>query len=155
MLVYIYRNLLNNKVYVGKTVHSLRRRHSEHLRTMRYGDKNYFHNALRKHGEKNFERCVISYASSPEELDRMESYFIQRYRANEPGHGYNLTLGGDGGVPTEAVRAKLRAARKGRPSPSKGKKWSLESRRRKSAAMKGKRTPNLVKASKERWRKSK
>jgi group I intron endonuclease len=114
MLVYIYRNRINNKVYVGKTAFSLRKRHNEHLGMVRYGDKNYFHNALRKYGEENFERCIISYALSSEELDKMEIHFIQHYRANEPGYGYNLTLGGDGGVPTEAVRAKLRAARKGR-----------------------------------------
>ena len=144
MLVYIYRNLLNNKVYVGKTAFSLRKRHNEHLAMARYRDKNYFHNALRKHGEKSFERCVVSYASSPEELDKMEAYFIRRYRANEPGHGYNLTLGGDGCIPNETVRAKLRAARKGKPSPSKGKKWSAESRRRKSESLKGKPPANIA-----------
>jgi group I intron endonuclease len=153
-LVYIYRNRLDNKVYVGKTAFSLKKRHNEHLAMARYRDKNYFHNALRKHGEKNFEHCVVSYASSPEELDRMEAYFIRRYRANEPGHGCNLTFGGDGCVPTEAVRAKLRAARKGKPSPAKGKKWPAESRRRKSESLKGKRPSNMGDFDEEKRRKN-
>jgi group I intron endonuclease len=144
MLIYIYRNRLNDKVYIGKTAFSLKKRHSEHLSDVRYGSKTYFHNALRKNGEANFDLCAVSSASSPEELDKLEVHFIQHYRANDPKYGYNLTSGGDGGIPTDAVRAKLRAVRKGRTSPAKGKKWSAESRKRKSESLQGRPPSNIT-----------
>jgi group I intron endonuclease len=137
MLVYAYWHKATNKIYIGKTTFSLRKRHLEHLAMARHGDDSYFHRALRKHGENAFHLSPISYAQTEEELNEMEKYFILRHRATESGIGYNLTFGGDGNLPTQAVRDLLSKKRKGRPSPMKGKRWPEASRKQKSAAMKG------------------
>jgi group I intron endonuclease len=137
MLVYIYRNTVNQKVYVGKTAFALRKRHLEHLAMVRYGDNSYFHNALRKNGPEIFEVCVVTFARSDEEASELEKMFIERYRATDPKYGYNLTAGGDGLIPSEVTRGKLRAARIGKPSPAKGKRWSAESKQRASESHTG------------------
>ena len=137
MLVYIYRNTINQKIYVGKTAFNLRKRHLEHLAQVRAGDDSYFHRALRKYGPEKFDLCLVTFARSDEEAAELEKVFIQRYRATDSKFGYNLTLGGDGLVPSEATRIKLRAARRGKPSPAKGKHWSTEARQRASRSHTG------------------
>jgi group I intron endonuclease len=140
MLVYIYLNLINSKVYVGQTKHTLDWRHKVHMGDARGHSAALFHKALRKYGEKNFVRAVLSYASSQAELDEMEKHFIQKFRANERNTGYNCAPGGLGGGPgrlSPETKEKMRQAHLGKPSAMKGKKHSLATRRNFSQQRKG------------------
>ncbi len=73
--IYIIRNKVNTKVYVGQTTVSIKLRFQNHLSAARH-DKDYvIGKAIRKYGEQNFyiellEECLSS------ELNEREMYWI-------------------------------------------------------------------------------
>jgi group I intron endonuclease len=120
----------SGKVYVGLTCNSLRRRIQHHMGEARRGGRFVFHAALRKYGSA-MVWDVLEEVGSYEEACAREHHWVVLLEAHVPGKGYNGTLGGDGGQrPSEATRAKLSMAARGRPQ-------SEESRRRRSETMKG------------------
>ncbi len=130
-VVYAARNTVNGKVYIGKTVTTLKRRKAWHLAAAGRGDGWYFHQAIRKYGPEAFSWGVLFESDDQDELFRMEIKFIADCGTKRPG-GYNLTDGGDGvaGLTPEAM-ARIVAFHTGR-------KRSAETRRRQSEAAKGK-----------------
>lgn len=97
MIIYKITNLINNKVYIGKTIKSLEWRFKKHCYDARKNPntKNHFHRALLFHGIENFKIEQIDSAKTKEELNEKEQYWINYYKAKEL--GYNMTYGGDGG----------------------------------------------------------
>ena len=95
-IIYKATNLINNKCYIGQTINSLNRRRSSHLLAARKeADKLYFHKAIKKYGEDNFQWEIIDQANNKEELNEMERFYISEYSSNDPRYGYNMTSGGD------------------------------------------------------------
>lgn len=96
-MAYIYKitNLINNKVYIGKTLKIIQERWKEHCKDYLKRDKENrpLYSAMKKYGINNFmieevEQC------SDEEASEKEIYWIGRYDSYN--NGYNATLGGDG-----------------------------------------------------------
>jgi group I intron endonuclease len=56
--------------------------------------KYYFYNALNKYGVENFTWETIDSASTLEELNKKEEYWIKNYQSFDDGFGYNMDLGG-------------------------------------------------------------
>jgi group I intron endonuclease len=81
--------------YVGQTIRTLKQRKSSHLSSSKKGSTYYLHRAIRKYGAENFKWEVIYNASSEEELNEKETFFIKEYNTNSQ-DGYNLTEGGRG-----------------------------------------------------------
>ena len=54
MIIYKVTNIINNKIYIGQTIHSLNIRKSQHERSHEYGYKTAFSNAIKKYGKENF-----------------------------------------------------------------------------------------------------
>jgi len=155
--IYLIRNLINGKGYIGQTVKKLTVRHAEHLRNAKNGSGYAIHCAIRKYGEKSFSITTVATCVSPL-LNDLEEYFIKFYGTfAETGHGYNMTQGGkatSGWHPSEETRKKISASNKGRKnSPeaitkakaTKASKppfvYSEELREKMSAASKGKKKP--------------
>lgn len=95
MIIYLVTNLINQMKYVGQTIRTLKQRKSSHLSSSKKGSTYYLHRAIRKYGAENFKWEVIYNASSEEELNEKETYFIKEYNTNSQ-DGYNLTEGGRG-----------------------------------------------------------
>lgn len=96
-LIYIITNSINNKVYIGQTIQSLKDRWQEHCRKLCSKNEANMHikRAIFKYGKENFtirelEKCTI------EELDEREVYYISLY--NSFVDGYNSTRGGKSGA---------------------------------------------------------
>ena len=75
--IYIIRNTINNKVYIGQTKVSVNTRWQEHLRHAKYGDQ-IINRAMRKYGIDKFyvetlEICNIDV------IDYREMYYIDLY----------------------------------------------------------------------------
>ena len=92
--IYIIKNKINNKVYVGQTKVSIKLRFQNHLSAARYGKDYIIGKAIRKYGEENFyiellEECLAS------ELNEREMYWIAFYNATDNKCGYNMSLGGN------------------------------------------------------------
>lgn len=109
MFIYIVRNKVNGKRYVGKTGIGVAHRWKQHIRdSFNIGQisyNSYFHSAIRKYGVENFEIEEIysnensSIVITENDLSEWEKYFIQKYRTFirfDDCHGYNMTLGGEG-----------------------------------------------------------
>lgn len=89
-IIYIIKNTINEKVYIGQTSRTLEIRWKEYLRHYKRGDQAIYA-AMRKYGIENFfvekiEEC------EEDRLDEREIYWIQKY--NSFNNGYNSTLGG-------------------------------------------------------------
>lgn len=119
MFIYVIRNKITNKCYVGQTTKTLEQRWKAHLDDVRRGSENYFHNSIRKHGSENFEFVAWmevgeSQSHIPDVLDKLEIGLIAQAQTNIRTIGYNSTMGGDHGSRTEEVKLKMSAAAKAR-----------------------------------------
>lgn len=74
--IYMYTNVINNKIYIGQT-NNINRRKREHASTSRKKDNSKFHYAIKKYGINNFLFEVLCVCFSDEEANRMEQYFIK------------------------------------------------------------------------------
>lgn len=91
--IYIIRNTINNKVYIGQTKTSVEQRWKEHLRHAQYG-KQIINRAMKKYGVDKFyiemlETCDL------EDLDYKEMYYIELYNSTDKSKGYNASIGGN------------------------------------------------------------
>ena len=91
--IYIIRNTVNDKVYVGQTHVSIKLRFQNHLSAARRGLDYVIGKAIRKYGEDKFyvellEECLI------EELNEREKYWIAFFKATDNRFGYNMSIGG-------------------------------------------------------------
>lgn len=97
MIVYLIRNRINGKVYVGKTAGRLAARWARHLYSARQGEHWHISCAIRKYGEQNFIVFpLVENVRTRAELSEIERKFITAFGSTDPARGYNLTLGGDG-----------------------------------------------------------
>lgn len=115
MIVYVARNLVNGKVYVGKTVRRLSERKFEHEKTAHL-KANGFHKALMKYGLTNFVWSCVYVGTTDKEICTMEVLYIRELRAHGP-LGYNQTDGGDGWAGahhSEESRKRISAGHKGK-----------------------------------------
>ena len=89
MIIYKIKNTINNKIYIGQTVRTLEKRINQHKRR-----KNcVMYSAFKKYGFDNFEIEKIDEASTIEELNQKEQYWINKLNSIFP-NGYNLDSGG-------------------------------------------------------------
>lgn len=94
---YIYQitNLLNGKIYIGKTLHSIEKRWKEHCNDA-YRERNInrpLYAAIRKYGPENFKIETLEEVDE-QHLNEREVYWIEILGSFK--NGYNATLGGDG-----------------------------------------------------------
>lgn len=94
--IYGIKNLINDKIYVGKTGMNFGDRWDNHKALLRNNnhDNKHLQNAWNKYGEENFEFVVLEDCNI-DELNDKEIYWIKYYR--ESGLAYNIHDGGDGG----------------------------------------------------------
>lgn len=90
MIIYMFKNKSNGKIYVGQTTQTFRTRTMQHMRSR----EGYFDTALRKYGIESFECGIIDTAKSTEELNKKEIYWIKKLNSMKP-NGYNLCEGGN------------------------------------------------------------
>lgn len=90
--IYIIKNTVNGKVYIGQTRTSVDQRWKEHFRHAQYGDQ-VINRAMRKYGVDKFyietlEICDVSI------IDEREVYYIDLFDSTNKTKGYNVSLGG-------------------------------------------------------------
>ena len=93
--IYIIRNKINDKVYIGQTTMSVADRFRHHLSSK--PESHHYQAilcAIRAHGRENFwVETLEEGITTHEELDRLEEEYIRKYNSLKPG-GYNLCPGG-------------------------------------------------------------
>lgn len=107
MKVNIYKitNKVNDKIYVGKTIHDINHRFYQHKQNAKNGGScMLLYNAIRKYGEENFEISLID--SIEDNWEYWEQYYINKYKAHYSEGGYNITHGGDANPMDDPVALK-------------------------------------------------
>ena len=90
-IIYKITNIINNKVYIGQTVNTIKQRWNKHCHSN--GCRSLY-NAILKYGKENFNIEIIE-TLPIEELDKREIYWINYYKSNNKKFGYNILLGGN------------------------------------------------------------
>ena len=93
--VYIHKNKINGKVYVGQTSKDVWSRWGLNGQQYCYGQDTKFSKAIKKYGFDNFEHIIIQDELTKEEANKLEKELIALYDSYK--NGYNSTLGDDGG----------------------------------------------------------
>ena len=93
--IYLLRNIINGKVYVGKTLKDPEKRLKEHLSDRLKPSEQHrpLYRAMNKYGPESFTLEIVEECQAEEAADK-EIYWIDYY--NSYHFGYNATKGGDG-----------------------------------------------------------
>lgn len=133
MIVYKVTNLINNKIYIGKTTSTLERRKIQHRSDAKKRlYKCVLHDAINKYGESNFSWEIVDRCLFSESLLELEKYYIRKFHSKIP-NGYNMTDGGEGAtgrILSDESRRKMSRAQLGR-------RHSKECKRKMSLAHRG------------------
>ena len=90
MWIYKISNTKNNKVYIGQTIRPIKDRFKRHLNDAKNNILNtHFARAIRKYGEEAFWIEEIDTATTQDELNQKEQYWIRYY--DSVNNGYNET----------------------------------------------------------------
>lgn len=93
--VYLITNLVNGKIYIGKTKKSLEKRFEDHLNDGKdLSNTRFLMNAIRKYGQENFKIELIETTPTEQDSYNRESYWIMEKRSHERNIGYNMIIGG-------------------------------------------------------------
>lgn len=168
--IYIIRNLINGKAYIGQTKNFAQRK-AAHKYEARRGDKRHLYVSMRKYGIENFEFSILEECSL-DILSEREQYWVDVYDTFNPEKGYNLTKGGGwhprtdetrkkisdshlGKKLTEEHRQHISESQMGRTSGMLNKTHSLETKMKMSKSAIGKKKPPRTKEHRENMRQAK
>ena len=124
-IIYLIKNKLNNKCYIGQTIRTLEKRWKEH--SNRKGS--ILNNAILKYSPENFDVSVIIETDN-DKLDELEVKYIIEYNSLYP-NGYNIQTGGNiNKKHCEESREKMRLSKLGEKNHNFGKPRSDETKQK-------------------------
>lgn len=96
--IYIIKNKINDKVYIGQTTMTVHERFMTHKKPSVLKQRSTYklYNAMNKYGIDNFYVETLEENVPLEKLDELEIKYISQY--NSYNDGYNSTPGGDGRI---------------------------------------------------------
>ncbi|HRW22136.1 MAG TPA: GIY-YIG nuclease family protein [Bacteroidales bacterium] len=140
MIIYKTTNLVNGKIYIGKSTKN---------------DPNYLGSgrillkAIAKYGKEKFTKEIIDTAKTFEELNEKEKFWIKKMNSQNHTIGYNILSGGEG-VSSKDVT--------GEKNPNYGNGWKIAGERNCQFGLTGEKSPNWGRKhseeTKEKMRKS-
>jgi group I intron endonuclease len=134
-IIYLIKNKLNNKCYVGQTIRTLQKRWKEHCDSNRKGS--VINSVILKYSPDNFEITVIVETDN-DKLDELEVKYIKEYNSLYP-NGYNIQTGGNlNKKHCKESREKMRLSKLGEKNHNFGKHRSDETKKKISLSKIGK-----------------
>ena len=121
-VIYKLTNTVNNKVYIGQTANSLRKRiiaHLSHSNKYTKSKKHHLQFALQKYGYHNFQIEILETCNRSDLNDR-EIFWIKYFDSTDSTKGYNCTKGGDGC----AIARQIKESTRKKISEANKNKWS-------------------------------
>ena len=147
--IYLIIDLTNWKKYVGQHHY-----HIEGQLDPNYHGSGHIIKMIYKKRPHTLKEVYLKTCYTQEELDEWEKYYIKLFNTLYP-NGYNLTEGGNGGVPCEETRRKISNANKGKligkKNPFYGKHHSEENKIKWSEKKKGKHLSEELKRKLSKW----
>lgn len=110
--IYLWKNLINGKIYVGQTQNFY-----ERMNQYRRGNdkQRLIGKALEKYGLENFDVLILEKNINLEDLDEREQYWMDYYNSYDKNIGYNICREASttrGFVHSEETKKKISEARK-------------------------------------------
>lgn len=92
--IYVIKNRVNNKVYIGQTTMSVKERFYQHMKpsTLKSRGTYKIYNAINKYGKENFFVEIVETGIPIDRLDEKEISYIKQY--DSCNNGYNTAPGG-------------------------------------------------------------
>lgn len=120
--IYMITNKKNGKVYVGQTWESMEERFRKHKwkATHNANGAKALNNAIRKYGVDAFKVEKLDEATTQQEADILEDFYILASRTHNK--GYNIKRGGSRGKHSEKSKEKISASKLGKKRP----RWVVE-----------------------------
>lgn len=88
--LYYLKNLINGKIYVGKTIKSPKIIYRHYIKE-EIKENPILFNEMKEYGKKNFLFFIIGEFSN-EKLNEWHSFYIKKFNSNwKDGHGYNMS----------------------------------------------------------------
>lgn len=116
--VYMHRNMLNDKKYIGITKTSIHKRWGKNGSGYKNNKQPLFYRAIEKYGWENFEHIILYDGLSQQDACDKEVELIAEYNTQNPKFGYNIQPGGQlgnrGVTFSEESKRKMSEAKKGR-----------------------------------------
>ena len=104
--IYMHKNKINNKIYIGQTCQSPQQRWKN---GHGYKTCTYFNAAIQKYGWDNFEHIILEQKEmTKEEADQKEIFYIKYYDTQNPQKGYNINSGGQYSISSNAQPAAIK-----------------------------------------------
>lgn len=125
----------NNKHYIGITSQDVKKRWRG---GKGYKQNYYFYKAIKKYKWENMEHKILFENLSKEQAEKLEKEYIKRYKSNISEFGYNIESGGLIAPQSLKSREKSSKTKKNSIPWNKGKKMSIELRKKLSEIKKGK-----------------
>ena len=110
-IIYLHRNLINQKVYIGKTKYT----NNPNVRWCNGNGYKHqpFYKDIAKYGWNNFEHIILEENIPDELITQRENFWINYYNAIDPNIGYNQCY--SGGAISDATKEKMSEAWKNNP----------------------------------------
>ena len=105
-VIYLLRNNINNKIYIGQSI-NIKSRLSSYGKPKK-NPIQVIEKSIKKYGWNNFQCEIIYYAISIDELNEKECYYIKTYNSTNRNIGYNIRPGGNNSEMSETTKEKLR-----------------------------------------------
>ena len=89
--VYVIKNIVTNKLYIGSTISGFRKRILEHIYELLKNKhhSNYLQNSFNKYGIENFEFSILEECTRESIIER-EQYYLDKYKTYIRKYGYNI-----------------------------------------------------------------
>ncbi len=92
--IYIIKNKINDKVYIGQTKGTINKRWNGHKSRANKGSNLVIHSAMRLHGIENFNIELLECVETLEEANKKEFELVNQFNSKCP-NGYNMVDGGN------------------------------------------------------------
>lgn len=92
--IYIIKNKINNKVYIGQTLRSAEERFKQHMKPSNNKKSYKIYRAINKYGSENFYYEILEENVNENIINEREIYWIDLYDSFK--NGYNSNVGGFG-----------------------------------------------------------
>lgn len=149
--VYLWRNKVNGKLYVGIAKDFRRRTKKHKYVSFNKKSKDYdlpLHRSIRKRGIENFEICILEKdLNDCAEMGEKEDFYIKKFDTLKKNKkGYNIADGGGNGNPLAGkTEDEMEEFKRKQSKAQKGKKLSEETKQKLSEANKGENHPQCRK----------
>lgn len=90
-IIYLHKNKITKKVYIGQTKDTIERRARG---GSGYQGCSHFYKAIQEYGWENFEHFILEEGLTSAQADEREKYWIAVFDSTNPKKGYNIKTGG-------------------------------------------------------------